>query len=71
MKEGWTWLSNSTKWHYFVDGISLCGKWRLLVTGDLEQGKDDSPDNCAACKKKKAARDKATPGQTSAEDGGK
>lgn len=58
-REGWTWLQNSPKWHYFVDYTSLCGKWMLLATGALEQGMDSSPDNCATCKKKKAARDKA------------
>lgn len=49
--EGWTWLSNSRKWHYFVDGRSLCKKFMLFSTSGLEQGKDDSPDNCMACRK--------------------
>ena len=51
-KEGWTWLSNSTKWHYFVDNRSLCGKFALLRIPKLEQGNDGSLDNCIACKKK-------------------
>lgn len=55
-KEGWTWLKNSRKWHYFVDKRSLCGKWQVVADDDLEQGNDDSPDNCAACKRKLAAR---------------
>ncbi|MFA5559935.1 MAG: hypothetical protein WDA59_10885 [Methanofastidiosum sp.] len=51
-KEGWTWLSNSPKWHYFRNGQSLCGKWGLLGNHELEQGKNNSPDNCAICRKK-------------------
>ena len=55
--EGWGWLLNSTKWHYFLaDGKSMCGKWLRLSNDDQEQGNDDSPDNCAACRKKLKAR---------------
>jgi len=50
-KEGWTWLSNSRKWHYFVDGRSLCGRFMLFSTSGLEQGNDTSTDNCMACMK--------------------
>lgn len=50
-KEGWTWLQNSPKWHYFVDGRSLCRRFMLFGNPELEQGKDESPDNCAACMK--------------------
>ena len=50
--EGWGWLSNSPKWHYFVDGKSLCSKWALWGNPELSQGNDDSPDNCKACQKK-------------------
>ena len=55
-KEGWTWLHNSKKWHYFVDGRSLCGRWMLFSNPGLEQGNDDSPDNCKACSKKLITR---------------
>lgn len=51
-KEGWTWIIGSPKWHYMRDGYSLCRKWFLLRTGDLEQGNDTSSDNCKACMKK-------------------
>lgn len=51
-KEGWTWLHNATKWHYFVDGKSLCGKWALWKDGELEQGNDNSPSNCLTCWRK-------------------
>jgi len=50
-REGWGWIRDTRKWHYFVDGRSLCGKWMGLGLGELEQGNDDSPDNCVACKK--------------------
>lgn len=54
LTEGWTWLVNTKKWHYFRDSRSLCGKWLYLGSSDLEQGKDNSPDNCVACVRKLA-----------------
>ena len=57
MKEGWTWIFNSPKWHYFADGRSLCGRWMLFGKGEnLELGSDNSPDNCKTCVKKLKAR---------------
>ena len=50
-KEGWTWLSNATKWHYFRNGQSLCKKYGIFGPGDLELGNNDSPDNCVQCRK--------------------
>ena len=54
LKEGWGHPGHyqSRKWHYFREARSLCGKW--MFTGVLEQGSDDSPDNCASCKRKRA-----------------
>jgi len=49
-KEGWGWTPISKKWHYFVSGTSLCGKIGFY-RGKLEQGNDESDDNCTACKK--------------------
>jgi hypothetical protein len=50
-KEGWSWLINAIKWHYFVDGRSLCGKW-LAYNSDLDpHRKADLPDNCKPCQK--------------------
>ena len=55
--EGWSWLFNSRRDHYFVNGVSLCGKWAILGGGDC-QDTSDSP--CAACLKKlKARKEKA------------
>ncbi|MCX9083198.1 MAG: hypothetical protein OIN87_00165 [Candidatus Methanoperedens sp.] len=48
-RKGWGFPLNSKKAHYFVDGRSLCGKWMFF--GVLEQGNDNSLDNCTACKK--------------------
>ena len=56
LKEGWKWLINATKWHYFVDNTSLCGRWATLSYGDLESSNDESPDNCKACYKKLKSR---------------
>lgn len=55
-QEGWSPLDNSRKWHYFVDRRSLCGSWAIMGKTELKQGDDDSPDNCAACKRKLAKR---------------
>jgi hypothetical protein len=50
--KGWGWPQISRKAHYFEGGRSLCGK--MLYTGLLEQGNDESQDNCAECKKRLA-----------------
>jgi len=56
VREGWTWLVNTRKWHYFVKKISLCEKWMIIGNPDLEEGNDNSPDNCKVCQKKLAKR---------------
>ena len=56
-KEGWTWLFNSRKDHYFVDGRSLCGRW-LCFSDDVEIGDDDNKDNCKACQRELKKRKK-------------
>ena len=50
--EGWGMCFNTPKWHYFVEGRSLCGRFMLFGKQDLELGNDNSPDNCKACKAK-------------------
>lgn len=66
LREGWTdYGGSSRKWHYVTDadgdGRSLCGKWARspFAAGVLHvaDGKDESPDNCAECKRRKAKRD--------------
>lgn len=52
---GWGMVMGLRKWHYFraSDGRALCGKGLWLgPIANLEQGQDDSPDNCAECKRK-------------------
>jgi len=56
MAEGWTWLWNSRKRHYFLDGRSLCGRFLLLGHPELKHSNDDSPDNCTACRRKLAKK---------------
>lgn len=55
--EGWTWLSNSRRWHYFVGGRSLCGRWFTFAT-NFELGDDDAKHNCRGCRTKLKARKK-------------
>lgn len=60
-KQGWgnpRPFNAKSKFHYFVGGQSLCGKWGFF-TGDIEEGQDDHSDNCPDCRKKKAKRDAA------------
>jgi len=54
-KEGWAFVFgarfHSTKAHYIKsDCRSLCGRYMWL--GDVEQGNDDSSDNCAECRRR-------------------
>lgn len=50
--------SYSRKYHYFDgDSICLCRKWLYTGVG-AEDTNDEHPDNCVACKRKKAKLDK-------------
>lgn len=50
-KEGWNYLFNTPKWHYFRDGRSLCKRWMIFGdNADAQLGKNESPDNCKACR---------------------
>jgi len=64
--EGWTWLKNSRKWHYFRENRSLCGKFAIFVKPEkgFEIGGNDSSDNCAKCSRliKKETADKIVDG---------
>jgi len=55
IKEGWGFPAGSRKAHYFVDSMSLCRRWGFYY-GSLEQGNDNSPDNCPTCMKALAKR---------------
>ena len=51
--EGWAWLYVSPIWHYFRNGKSLCGKWKLrsdyLDPDERRRGSD-----CKKCAQKRA-----------------
>ena len=60
-RAGWKLISGSTKWHYFNnEERSLCRNFGALslngpidgLESDLEPGHDDSPANCAKCKRR-------------------
>ena len=52
MKEGWNWLLNSGKYHYFRNGQSLCGRWGILSNGGIDENHpDDDYENCKTCMK--------------------
>lgn len=53
IKQGWGWPGSSKKAHYFQDKRSLCLKW--MYSGDLEQGNDQSSDNCKDCMRRLTA----------------
>ena len=54
--EGWAWKTNCTKRHYFVDGRSLCGHWRVWGRDELSPRYDDIPENCKRCRTKLSER---------------
>lgn len=46
--EGWKWIRQRKKWHYFVDGRSLCGAMRSMA-GTFNLIADGGPDGCKIC----------------------
>lgn len=56
LTQGWGWPANSKKAHYFRAGEiqSECRKW--AYAGEREDTHHDSPDNCAACMKRRASK---------------
>lgn len=55
VKEGWGKPLLANTRHYFVDSRSLCGSWGVYH-GRLEQGGDDSPNNCKECARRLKGR---------------
>lgn len=55
---GWGCPINSRKFHYFVGGESLCGRW-WFGGRNLDDSDDDHSENCVACKRAKAKQDAA------------
>lgn len=48
--EGWAWLANGRKRHYFRNTRSLCGKW-TYGGKDLETDDTSFPGNCMGCQR--------------------
>ena len=48
--EGWGFPYLSKKAHWFIESRSLCGKWMYM--GVLHPDLFESPDDCAACRRK-------------------
>ncbi len=51
-EEGWALPVRAKKWHYFVGSSPLCLRFRGYV-GLLWHRKDDDPDNCLDCRRKR------------------
>lgn len=54
MSEGWTYLINSPKFHYFRDSVSLCRKWMYSGPDNHLQPEDGKPskNDCKVCRRK-------------------
>jgi len=58
-KEGWWRPGSSRKFHYFVDGRSLCSGWGFPDYNNLDAdtgNKEPGGEDCAACFRKLAKR---------------
>ena len=55
-KKGWAQPIGTKKFHYFVDGRALCGKWAFFGRNLDEDEGTTSPDDCKACAKKMEKR---------------
>lgn len=51
--EGWKWLMNAPKAHYFRDGRALCRRWMYLGS-EFDTDIAASPDDCKICTAKLA-----------------
>ena len=52
-KEGWNWLFNAKKEHYFRNGRSLCGRWLCLGGKYSPEPPSDKEAICTTCLKKR------------------
>lgn len=51
--EGWSWLFNAKKEHYFRGGRALCGRWMILGLGSCIKTAPSEADRCVACYRKR------------------
>lgn len=52
---GWRWMFNAKKIHFFNNGRALCGKWMILSSSDKEDltvRNSPLPDECRECHKR-------------------
>lgn len=49
--EGWKWIRPRRKWHYFIEGRSLCGTLRAM-SGTFDPNANCGNDACTACQDK-------------------
>lgn len=52
MSEGWAAPLRARKWHYFVEGRSLCRKWLYLGNCESDDKASRSDVDCVVCVKK-------------------
>jgi len=74
VKTGW-WnpapFSSRSNFHYVgEDGRTLCRRWLYMGVGTVEEGHNDHPDNCMACRVKLAQRPSAPTSQPESGEGG-
>ncbi len=59
-QEGWGWLGNATKWHWFIRSTrrSLCGRWMFLdARMELEADGEASNKDCVECRRRLARKE--------------
>lgn len=56
LNNGWAMPGRSTKYHYFVDGISLCGKWMYVGQTEQDSASGRRSDDCHGCWAKRQRR---------------
>ena len=51
--QGWKYLFNAPKQHYFKEGWSLCGRWMTIGWGEcVEDNGKPQADECVSCRRK-------------------
>lgn len=60
LTEGWVFLSNSKKAHYFREGRSLCRKWGYMGNA-YEADEFESADDCKDCRSRLNKEKEAKP----------
>lgn len=71
--EGWTWTHGARKWHYYRSLRAICGGTLMLAhpSEGYQLGNDNSPDNCASCRRRLTAEASKQRAQASQEQANK